>query len=465
MNTIKELLEKHSQQHVIRWWDELSATEQQQLTHQINSTDFDLIHTTWQQASHNGQEAKPAVDRVDKAIAPQNVIRPHECTTDTLLNAQSTGEQLLAGGKVAVITVAGGQGTRLGFDHPKGMFPIGPLSDRTLFQIFAEQISALRQRHGGAIPWLIMTSAATHDETVQFFQAEGFFGLSSDSVHFFQQASLPAVDANTGKLLMNRKSSLCMSPDGHGGVITALRTSGLLDQLQSDGIEHVFYHQVDNPTVIICAPILIGLHKQQSSELTTNVVKKVSPSERMGVLVDVDGHLEVIEYSELTEEQAASTDEEGQWIFWAGNTAIHIFRLELLDRLSAGDCMLELHVAHKKVPFVDESGNLISPDNPNANKFERFIFDALPQAKNALVVEGNREREFNPVKNAEGSDSPQTARNALSRIGREWLDACGQTLSDSQDVEISPLVALDQNELADKLSNKEISVEDLTGTR
>ena len=445
-------LTQHNQQHVLRWWGELQRDEQQQLTTQLLSVDFDTIASIRKAAQTTSSDSnRPA--RAAIASAPAMVVRQPTCDADKAIRqaASEIGEQLLCAGKVAVITVAGGQGSRLGFDHPKGMFPVGPVSERTLFQIFAEQIQARKRRHGGEIPWLIMTSSATHDETTAFFDEQGFFGLAQETVHFFEQGSMPAVDAATGRLLMKDRASLCLSPDGHGGLVTALKSSGLLDQMAAIGVEHFFYHQVDNPTVILCDPVLIGLHQQHDSQLTTNVVRKSSPAERMGVLVDVDKKLEIIEYSELTEQQAAKTDESGQWIFWAGNTAIHVFTLPFFQQLASGGCQLELHLASKKVSHLNDEGEWIEPPEPNANKFERFIFDALPLAQNSLIVEGDRDREFNPVKNAEGADSPATAKAALNRIAREWMRAAGQVVSDDSDLEISPLEALDAEELLQRL--------------
>lgn len=442
-----ETLARFNQSHVLKWWDEVTTDEQQQLASQLNAVDFETVVGVWQKAKESSSTTPQAddVDRAEIAKAPAAVVKQPSCEADNAIRTKAAeiGKQLLAAGKVAVITVAGGQGSRLGFDHPKGMYPIGPVSGRTLFQIFAEQIQARKNRHGGAIPWLIMTSSATHDETTSFFEQHDYFGLDPATVSFFQQGSMPAVDAATGKLLMGDRASLCLSPDGHGGLVTALQSSGLLAEMADKGIEHFFYHQVDNPTVIMCDPVLIGLHHEHKSQLTTNVVKKASPMERMGVLVDIRGKLEIIEYSELTEEQASKADESGQWIFWAGNTAIHVFTLEFFQQLTDGSCGLELHLAAKKVPHLNDDGVRVEPVEPNANKFERFIFDALPLAKNALIVEGDRDREFNPVKNAEGSDSPATAKAALNRIAREWMLAAGEIVSEDTDLEISPLEALD----------------------
>ena len=447
-------LEKFGQLHALKWWDELDESQREQLTTQLSAVDFETIHNVWNASKSDSQpEDTSGKSRADTARAPSAVVlqKAEDPTMGVQPGDTELGAKLLAEGKVAVITVAGGQGSRLGFDHPKGMFPIGPISDRTLFQIFAEQIEARKRRHGGDIPWLIMTSSATHEETVQFFEANDFFCLDRETVHFFQQGSMPAVDQETGKLLMSDKSSLCLSPDGHGGLVTALKSSGLLARMADAGVEHFFYHQVDNPTVIMCDPEFIGVHVARRSQLTTRVVRKTGPMEKMGVLVEINGRIEIIEYSELNEEQASRHDDNDQWIFWAGNTAIHAFSREFFEELTSDGCQLELHLASKKVPHIDGDGNAVSPTEPNANKFERFIFDALPLAKNALIVEGVREREFNPVKNAEGTDSPDSSRAALTSIGKAWLESAGQSVNDDAAVEISPLVALDDTELKQKL--------------
>jgi len=461
VSEIESLLKQHNQEHLLQFADQLSNDERLKLVQQIRDIDFSLLKVDADASNESADSG--ALSRAERATAPHDVVRQPQSEADQTLRrkAAALGEQLLADGKVAVITVAGGQGSRLGFDHPKGMFPIGPRSDRTLFQIFAEQILARRRKHNASLDWYLMTSAATHDETVAFFQQQNFFGLGEETVFFFQQASLPAIDAATGRILMDGPGQLCLSPDGHGGMVTALQSSGHLDRLQGRDIEHLFYHQVDNPTVIICDPVLLGLHALRESQLTTNVVCKTEPTERMGVLVEIDGRTEIIEYSELTPQQAAAEDDSGQWIFWAGNTAIHVFRTDFLRYLTEDGVRLPLHQANKKVPHIDSSGQRVEPAKPNAVKFERFIFDALPIAERTLIVEGNRQREFNPVKNAEGSDSPSTSREALSGIGRDWLRHAGHPIGDGTTVEISPLQALDAEELSERLTQGELNVEDL----
>ena len=463
---IQETLQRFSQVHVLQFWPTLPDAKRQTLLAQLSATDFAQLHAIWLKARADSVGTDTSADRIAQAAAPKSVVRQPQSAEDFTdwKSATEQGVAELQSGRVAVITVAGGQGTRLGFNHPKGMFPIGPVSDRTLFQIFAEQIFARRRRHAAVLPWFIMTSDATHAETVAFFQENDYFGLPQDSIAFFQQGSLPAIDAATGNILLSGQGELALSPDGHGGLIMALQHAGLLKRMEREGIEHVFYHQVDNPTAIIADPALIGFHHQQRSLMTTNVVCKSSPTERMGVLVDVNGHTEIIEYSELTPTQAASCNADGQWIFWAGNTAIHVFDRAFLQRMTEDGRGLPLHVARKNVAYVDDQGQMVQPTDaahPNAYKLERFIFDALPLAERTLIVEGNRAREFNPVKNAAGADSAETSRAALNRIAREWLTAAGCTIRNAQPVEISPLQALDAEELRSRLAAGSIRVEDL----
>lgn len=464
-DSIRNSIDQTSQSHLLQFWDDLTDSQQASLLKQIDEIDLAMLGRVWA-SSRSSDSPGTVATRIESARSPSQVIRQPSSAAeqDQWIHAAAQGERELSAGRVAVITVAGGQGSRLGFDHPKGMFPIGPNSERTLFQIFAEQILARRRRHQAPIPWLIMTSDATHQETLQFLQKHDYFGLGARTVHLFQQGSFPALEAATGRILMSSPYELALSPDGHGGLVSALSSSGLIDLMIKQDIRHLYYHQVDNPTAILCDPVLIGFHTNRRSQLTTNVVRKVSPTERMGVLVDINGRTEIVEYSELNAEQAARRNDSGDWVFWAGNTAIHVFDREFLQEIADNTDSLPLHIARKNVAYIDESGTLIQPDDPatpNAIKLERFIFDALPIAKRTLIVEGNRAREFNPVKNREGNDSPATCRAALARIGREWLAAAGCSLSGDQSVEISPLQALDAAEFVQAMTSGKIRMADI----
>lgn len=463
-------LEQAGQAHLVQFWDELDPQQQQALATQILEIDFPLMQRliARQQVSlapSSSEQSTPGghaplatmesvADRAARATSPQQLVRlpRNQADRERQKKAFEAGDDLLRSGQVGAILVAGGQGSRLGFDDPKGMFPIGPVSQRTLFQILCEQVLARSNQVGAPISYFIMTSEATHRPTVKFFEQNRYFGLSEDNVYFFQQSSLPAVNSETGRMLLERKDRIATSPDGHGGMLRALERNGMLGVMRDRNIEHLYYHQVDNPTAIVCDPTLLGYHLLSHSDLTTKVVAKVSPDEKMGVLVSVDGKTEIIEYSDLPVSESKRRQADGTFVFWAGNTAIHVFRRTFIEKLLQNDLALPFHVAHKKVACIDDEGEPVTPAQPNAFKFEQFIFDALPHADVALVVEGNRKREFNPVKNAEGNDSPATSRAALINLAREWIEAAGGIVEKNVPVEISPLYALDALELESRLS-------------
>ncbi len=462
---VSSVLERNQQTHLVQFWEELTEDQQQQLQSQIGGIDFPLLQSLIQ-IRDQSEDHDPQESKSQQARSPEQLVRlPKQTGEDAVRqDAALAGEQLLRSGKVGAILVAGGQGSRLGFDAPKGMFPIGPVSNRTLFQVLSEQLLARSRRAGVSIPYFIMTSEATHAPTMEFFEKKNFFDLGRENVFFFQQASLPAIEDRSHRIFLAEKGVLSTSPDGHGGMLRALAAHGMLEVMQSRGIEHLFYHQVDNPTAIVCDPVLLGLHLQQRSDLTTKVVAKASPEEKMGVLVTINGKTEIIEYSDLPGEEAHRKDDAGDLVFWAGNTAIHVFRREFIESLLGEELSLPFHIAHKKIPHVNNSGKNVVPDSPNGNKFEQFIFDALPHAQVALVVEGDREREFNPVKNSEGNDSPVTSRAALKRIAKDWIEQAGGVIDSSARVEISPLVALDQEELKSRLSeNASFSTDTVLG--
>ena len=451
------LLTEHDQLHVCGWWNDLTASQRSDLVASLRAVDFPLVSELVEKYV-KGPSPKGDT-RGAKAKSPSNLVRLPRSADEKAdrVAARSRGMDLLSAGKVAAMVVAGGQGSRLGFDKPKGMFPIGPVSEKSLFQLHFEQLDALATRVGRRIPYLIMTSEQTDAATKQFLEENEYFGASLHDVYIFRQGWLPAVDED-GRILMSGKGSLAASPDGHGGMLKAVRKSGLLDILADREIEHVYYHQVDNPTAILCDPELLGLHAHRRSEMTTKVVAKTGPQEKMGVVVDIDGKTQIIEYSDLSEAQQSATEDDGTLKLWAGNTAIHVFTRDFLERLTSEGASLQYHRAHKKVGFFDgDLGEIVTPKEPNAFKFEQFIFDALPEAANALVVEADRGREFNPVKNAEGADSPQTAREAIRRIHRSWVEAAGGRIAEGTTVEIGPLYALDAEELAAKLDRREFT--------
>ena len=446
-------LSQYGQSHLLQWWDELNQAQRSGLLAQLESIDYSLIARLFSEREAAGGSS--ASELAARATPPTQLVAQPKTEAEKELWRQATalGEEQLRDGRVGAILVAGGQGTRLGFDKPKGMYPIGPVSQRSLYQVFCEQLLARGRRAGAAIPYFIMTSDATHDDTVAFFEEHHFFGLKPGDVYFFRQGKLPAVCDQTGRIHLAEKHEVALTPDGHGGILKALRSAGLLDLMRDRGLETLYYHQVDNPMAIVCDPAFLGLHALHGSDMSTKVVNKVAAEEKMGVLVSVEDQTQIIEYSDMPVERTREVEPDGTLRFRAGNTAMHVIRRGFLQELVDQGRDLPYHRAHKPVPHIDRSGQRIQPEPSakNAFKFEQFIFDSLPMATTALVVEADRTAEFNPVKNREGADSPETSRHAISRLNREWLRAAGAEVADEARVEISPLFALAPTDLAGRI--------------
>lgn len=444
---LRQRLQQYDQEHVLAGWDRLSDAERQELVAQLQGLDLEQLRQLYLQRDKGFPLPTP------EQIRPVPVQQLAEGAEE----ARRLGETALRRGEVAALVVAGGQGSRLGFEHPKGMYAIAPVTNKPLFQIHAEKVLALARRYGKPIPFLVMTSPATDAETKAFFAEKQYFGLPAGEVFFFCQGTMPALDMQTGRLLLEAPGRLFASPNGHGGTLTALADSGLLARLQERGIRHVFYFQVDNPLVKVADPLFLGHHLVARSEVSTKVIPKEGPTDKLGNLVLVDGRCTIIEYSDLPEALARQTDEQGRLRLRVGNPAIHLFATDFLARVTQGKGRIPFHVARKKVPYLDATGKLVKPERENALKFEMFIFDVLPLAERWLVVETSRREEFMPLKNATGSESPQTVQQAMSDLAAEWLARAGVSVPRRPDgsaavpLEVSPLYALDAEELAAKV--------------
>ncbi len=451
------LLAACGQEHALRWWPELTPSQRQRLHQQLAGIDLEQLQRLFHQT-------EPAATP-EQAVRPAPVLRLARTFEDRERDwrARTCGEMALKAGQVAVILVAGGQGTRLGFEGPKGTYPIGPLSGKSLFQIHAEKVLALGRRYDAPLPLYVMTSAENDADTRSFFDEHEWFGLDPDQVVFFTQGTMPALDCATGRLVLAAKDRLATSPDGHGGALHALSAGGHLADLARRGIQYLFYYQVDNPLVMVADPTYLGHHIEAVAEMSLKVVPKLSPQEKLGVAAEVDGRVRIIEYSELPPEAAARRGSDGGLELWAGSIAVHIFNLSFLERLAAEGTALPFHRAVKKVPYLDEHGRLVHPDRPNAVKFESFVFDALPLARKALVVATRRAKEFEPLKNAEGENSPETVRRAMSNLFAAWLNSAGIEVARRADgsaavpIEISPLLALDAEEFRRRLHGARVT--------
>jgi UDP-N-acetylglucosamine/UDP-N-acetylgalactosamine diphosphorylase len=448
--TLAPALDAAGQGHLVRWCERLDGDARERLLAQLAELDLPLLGRL---GSGDGHAAD-----ADAAIEPPETV---DASDPAAGDRRAAGEALLRQGKVAAFTVAGGQGTRLGWNGPKGSFPATVVAGKPLFRIFAEQILATQDRFAPRepIPWYVMTSPANDAETQAFFRDNNWFGLEPSQVSFLVQGTMPSVDFE-GRVLLESPDALCLNPDGHGGSLRALRRSGALEEMAARGIEQISYFQVDNPLVRILDPLFLGFHAadpRSSGEMSGKMVPKRDAAEKVGVFCRRGGRTGVVEYSDLPKGLAEATDPQGRLKFRAGNIAVHAISVEFAMRLTGegAEIGLPFHRAIKKVPHLDlATGGMVAPAEPNAIKFETFVFDAMPLAERALVMETSRLEEFAPIKNASGEDSAESSRRAQSDRAAAWLEACGIAVPRGSDghaaakIEIQPRTALSAADLA-----------------
>ena len=457
----KLLVEKvftFGQGHVFKWWNELDASERGVLLNQLKLIDYDLLQDLIDKHVKENKHASPKTATLKPPgiiPIPQNDLQKTRAS-----EAKEIGESAIKAGKASVVTVAGGLGTRLGANRPKGTLTISPIMGKSIFQLHAEKILANMKRYDTVIPWYIMTSVNNDKMTRKFFEENHFFGLNTRDVSFFTQGVLPVIDFN-GKLLMDSKSNIVTSPNGHGGTLSALRKKGILSSMKERGIKHIFYHQVDNVLIKIVDPIYLGYHISEGTKMSPKVVQKTNPEEKVGIIGIRDGHLDTIEYSELGDEEKQARNPDGTLKFGMGSPAIYLLDVDFVEKINEGSITLPYHEAVKKVPCIGEDGNKVNPVENNAVKFEMFIFDALKHAGKSIIMEVVREDEFSPIKNEKGESSPDTARQNMINLFGRWLREAGIEIHIDDNgnvtgtIEISPLYALDAEELKNKV-NKDI---------
>jgi len=415
-------LERWGQAHVLRFWDELTSDQRDQLLDELQAIPWALVGPLVETHVKRRPEPESLTDVEPAPVYPARPVGENVARYDRV---REHGRGLIALGTVAAFTVAGGQGTRLaGFDGPKGLIPITPVRSKSLFQLFAETILAARARYRVSIPWYIMTSPDNHARTEAFFREHDFFGLPETDVWMFPQGMLPAFDFE-GRLLMRERHRLALAPDGHGGSLKALAASGALADMRSRGIQIISYFQVDNPLVKPFDPLFIGLHAQTASEASTKVTSKAHDQEPVGHLCLHNGRVTIIEYTVFPAALTSQRTPDGTRRFDVANLAIHLFGVAFVERVMGRGSSLPFRRAEKIVPYVDEHGRRHTPDQPNAVKLETFVFDVLPLARNPLALEVDRAEEFSPVKRAHGEDSVDTAKRDQIRRATKRLEQAG----------------------------------------
>ena len=408
----KQILKEYNQEHLLNCYDKLSEDNKQKLINQILTIDFNQIIDLY-------QNTKKIINIEEGKIEPIPYVDKSKLTKEELSEYEKIGAEIINRGKYAVVTMAGGQGTRLGFTAPKGTFKIGGGCNKSLFEALSDTIKEAEEKYNTEIPWYIMTSRENNDATVEFFEENKYFGLNKNNVIFFKQGELPMIDTE-GKILLDENGIIKEAADGHGGVFEAMSKNYILEDMKSRGIDWVFISGVDNVLAGLVDAVATGLAVENNMKATGKSVVKANPKEKVGVFCKKNGKPYVIEYTEITDDMAEAVDESGELLYGESHILCNLFNREALEEI--GKNKLKYHSAFKKAKYINSDGELIVPNKPNAYKFEAFIFDAFERLDEIAVLRVKREDEFAPLKNASGTDSPDTARQLyLNHLKNKYI--------------------------------------------
>lgn len=405
-NQVKELLKKYDQEQLLVKYDEMTVEQKDQLLDQILEINFDGIKDLY-------ELTKVKTTMGEDKISPISYVDKGKLSKEEYEELEELGVNEIKQGKLAAVTMAGGQGTRLGYDGPKGTFDIGLDTHQSLFELICETLKEAKKKYDVFVPWYIMTSHENHQRTVEFFEKNKYFGYPKNEVMFFMQGEIPTISME-GKILVNEKGFPRLAADGHGGVFESMLQSGALDDMKKRKVEWVFVGPVDNPLVNMVDEILVGLAKSKKCMAAGKSVVKARPEERVGVFCTRNGKPSVVEYTEITEEMANQRDENGELVYGESHINCNLFHIDRINKIA--ETKLPYHVAFKKANYLDEKGNLVEGKEPNSYKFEAFIFDAFTSLDSMAILRVKREDEFAPVKNATGVDSPETSRELYKKF-------------------------------------------------
>ena len=401
-----DILKMYNQEHIIKLIEKLDEDKKQALVEQISKIDFHQLKELY-------DNTKKEIEIKENKIEPLPYLDKKKLSEEQKEEFQRLGDAILEKGEYAVVTMAGGQGTRLGHSGPKGTFKLDVYGKgKYLFEILAENLKEANQKYGRVIPWYIMTSKQNNDETIEFMEKHNYFGYDKDSVRFFAQSELPLVDVN-GKLLVGKDMKIKEASDGNGGTYSSLRASGCLAEMKEKGIKWVFIGGVDNALLKMADTILLGMAIDKKVQIASKSIVKANPHERVGVFAKMNGHPAVIEYSEMPEKMAEEVDEDGELKYGEAHIMCNLYTIEAIEKISKET--LIYHSAFKKNSYIDEEGKEVIPTEPNSYKFESFIFDAFEFFDDIAILRGKREDDLAPVKNKDGEDSPKTAKELYEK--------------------------------------------------
>ena len=405
---IKSNLKKYGQEHLLNHYETLDESHKKELIDQIEKIDFELVNSLY---NNTKKQDKKENDK----ITPIEYLDKYKLNDDYKYY-ENIGKKAIKEGTLAAVTMAGGQGTRLGHNGPKGTYDIGLDSHKSLFELLCDSLKEEGKKYGVTIPWFIMTSRENNKATLDFFEKHKYFGYQKDkNLFFFIQGELPMVDTE-GKILIGEDGLIKQAADGHGGIYESLLKSGMTQKMKQMGMKWVFIGGVDNCLVKMVDPVLMGLAIDKNVTVACKSAVKANPKEKVGVFCRRNGKPNVVEYSEITEEMAEATDENGELLYGESHLLCNLFSVEAVERM--GSTPLPYHVAYKKATYLGKNGELIVPDSPNAYKFEAFLFDAFGKVDDMAILRVKREEEFAPVKNADsvGVDCPKTARELYKKF-------------------------------------------------
>lgn len=397
---LKEKLKKYNQDHLLKFYETLKEDKKEKILSQIEKIDFDQISNLYEKTNQK-------IEFGDAKIEPISYIDKSKLTKEEIDEYEKIGAEIIKTGKYAVVTMAGGQGTRLGHKGPKGTFDLGLDSHKSIFEILCDTLKEAKNKYGVFVPWYIMTSEENNEQTTEFFEKNNYFGYDKEKIMFFKQGQLPMCNTE-GKLILDENGLIKEAADGHGGVFESMKKDGVIEDMNNKDVQWIFIGGVDNVLAKMVDSIFVGFSIKKNVLAAGKSVVKAGPKERVGVFCKRNGKPSVIEYTEITEEMAEAQNESGDLLYGESHILCNLFNIKAVENIS--EKKLPYHSAFKKAKYINEKGELIVPEKPNAYKFEAFLFDAFESLDDMAIMRVKREEEFAPVKNAEGVDSPETAR-------------------------------------------------------